>query len=508
MIIARLPFPTRGFGMHDFSRRNFVKLASALPGALLVGFDPVARSWVAFGQASPDPWAAVPKLDGSLLFDASVREALATDRGQGIHRMPAAVLRPASVHDIVAMVRFANRHDIKIVVRGQGHSQYGQSLAEAGIVVDSSSLNAVRVVNSTTIAAQAGAFWNDVTRTSLAVGLTPPAMGNTMFLPVGGILSAGGISNSSHLHGAVVDTVQSLDVVTGAGDLVTCSPTHNRELFEMVLGGMGQCGLIAEARIRLMPAPAYVARQDFFHDDVGPFLRDMTRLTTEGRVDHLAGYGPVPGGDAARFRTNVGAFGGTRDEAIARLAVGGLDAHAAKAPEVTTYADYLHREDANNAAMAAAMKVTPKRYQYIAMFVPRQAADALVSSIIASPGESAGVARFPIQPLITSKFARPMLKHPADDVIVVLWLFRSISASDADAQAQAAEANLAIIARVTALGGKAYPPYAPYFTRAVWQEHYGPATWRRLVAAKRRFDPRGVLTPGPGVFTSRGGHTT
>lgn len=490
--------------MHDFSRRNFVKLASALPGALLVGFNPVARSWVALGQASPDPWTAVPKLDGTLLFDATVRESVATDRGQGIHRMPAAVLRPASVHDIVAMMRFANRHDIKIVMRGQGHSQYGQSLVEGGIVVDASALNHVRVVNRITIAAQAGASWNDVTRTSLAVGLTPPAMGNSMTLSVGGILSAGGTSNSSHLHGAVIDTVQSLDVVTGAGELVTCSPTQNRELFEMVLGGMGQCGLIAEARIRLMTAPAFVARQDYFHDDVAPFLRDITRLTMEGRVDHLAGYGPVSGGGATRFRTNVGAFGGTTDEAIARLEAGGLDAHVAKAPEVTTYADYLHREVANNAAIDAARKVAPKRFEYIAMFVPLHAAEALVSSIIASPSELTGVAGFPIQPLITSKFTRPMLKHPADEVIVVLWLFRTVPAADADAQARAAEANMAVLARVTALGGKAYPPYAPYFTRAEWQEHYGPATWRRLVAAKQRFDPRGVLTPGPGVFTAPG----
>ena len=491
--------------MHDFSRRNFVKLASALPGALLVGFNPVARSWVALGQASPDPWTAVPKLDGTLLFDASVRKAVATDRGQGIHRMPAAVLRPASVHDIVAMVRFANRHDIKIVVRGQGHSQYGQSLVEGGIVVDPSALDRVRVVNRTTIVAQAGASWNDVTRTSLAVGLTPPAMGNSMTLSVGGILSAGGISNSSHLHGAVVDTVQSLDVVTGTGELVTCSATHNRELFEMVLGGMGQCGLIAEARIRLMPAPAYVARQDYFHDDVAPFLRDITRLTVEGKVEHLAGYGPVSSGrDIARFRINVGAFGATPEAAIGRLAVGDLASRSVDAPKVLSFRDYLQREVATNATMAAATKITPQRFEYIAMFVPRRDAETLITSILTSPSESDGVARFPIQPLLSAKFTRPLLKHPPDEVIVVLWLFRSSPAADAEAHTRTTAANQGIIARMNAMGGKAYPPYAPYFTRAVWQEHYGTATWARLVAAKQRFDPRGVLTPGPGVFTAPG----
>src|SRR5205807_1768829 len=118
------------------------------------------------------------------------------------------------------------------------HSQYGQTLVDAGIVIDSSTLNAVRVLDRSTVSTQAGASWNDVTKATLRRQLTPPAMGNTMTLSVGGILSAGGISNRSHLFGAVIDTVKELDVVTGEGRLMTCSPRQNRKLFEMVLGGM------------------------------------------------------------------------------------------------------------------------------------------------------------------------------------------------------------------------------------------------------------------------------
>jgi FAD/FMN-containing dehydrogenase len=61
------------------------------------------------------------------------------------HRVPAAVLRPRSVQDIVAMVRYANQHRLKVAIRGDGHSRYGQTQAEAGVVIDSRSLNAVRV---------------------------------------------------------------------------------------------------------------------------------------------------------------------------------------------------------------------------------------------------------------------------------------------------------------------------------------------------------------------------
>jgi FAD/FMN-containing dehydrogenase len=474
---------------------------------MLVGFDPLARSWVTLAQAQQEePWAAIPKLDGVLTFDDVACEAMSLDGGRVIHRLPHAVLRPASVADVVRMTAFAHEHRIKIVTRGQGHSQYGQTLTDGGIVIDSSTLNAVSVIDATTVSAQPGATWNDVTRATLARQLTPPAMGNTMTLSVGGILSAGGISNRSHDFGAVVDTVKELDVVTGDGRLVTCSERHERELFEMILGGMGQCGLIVGTRIRLVPAPAYVVRRDFLYDDVKAFLDDLTRITLDRKLDHLAGYGPLPTSPSATsFRINVGRFCDTPDAGNAAIESAGLRGRSVGPPAVASYADYLQREAASNAAGAAARRANPQHNAYIAMFVPLDKAAQLITSIVDTAGELAGVARFPIQALITRQFTRPLLTLPASDTSIVLWLFRSVPANDGDANAAATTANHAILDRMRSMGGKAYPPYSPYFSPSDWKEHYGAATWRRLTAAKAKCDPRGVLTPGPGVFVATKG---
>jgi cytokinin dehydrogenase len=51
-----------------------------------------------------------------------------------------------------------------------------------------------------------------------------------------------------------------------------------------------------------------------------------------------------------------------------------------------------------------------------------------------------------------------------------------------------------------ALGGRIYPPHAPVPSPAQWREHYGSETWARFATAKRRFDPTGLLTPGPRIF--------
>ena len=48
------------------------------------------------------------------------------------------------------------------------------------------------------------------------------------------------------------------ELYVGKGNMMTCSPRKNCELFHAVLGGLGQFGIIARARIALEPAPTRV----------------------------------------------------------------------------------------------------------------------------------------------------------------------------------------------------------------------------------------------------------
>ncbi len=45
------------------------------------------------------------------------------------------------------------------------------------------------------------------------------------------------------------------------------------------------------------------------------------------------------------------------------------------------------------------------------------------------------------------------------------------------------------------MGGKRYLSGYIDFTPEEWRAHYGPE-WERFVAAKRRWDPDGILNPG------------
>src|ERR1700730_521266 len=99
------------------SRRNLLRSAATISGALIVGFDSGARYWISNASAGQQLSEELPKIDGVLQFDDSSLEAVATDLGNFVHHRPAAVLKPGSVLDIVRMVEYANQHRLKIAMR-------------------------------------------------------------------------------------------------------------------------------------------------------------------------------------------------------------------------------------------------------------------------------------------------------------------------------------------------------------------------------------------------------
>lgn len=137
------------------TRRAFVKLAGASALAGSVGSLPA--SWAR--NAKAQPLGDLPNFDGDVLFDEAARNIAGVDFGTGIRRAPAAVLRPRSVDDIVRIAAYANKTGRKMAMRGQGHSLYGQAQAEGGIIVDSSTLNAIRPQGDDLLDAQPGVLW-------------------------------------------------------------------------------------------------------------------------------------------------------------------------------------------------------------------------------------------------------------------------------------------------------------------------------------------------------------
>jgi len=171
----------------------------------------------------------MPDLAGECSTDETSRRSAAADYGLSYYRLPLAVVKPRTIEDVIRVIQYANEQGLQVAMRGQAHSLSGQALVGFGIVIDSSSLNAVRLIDEQAIDAQPGALWGNMAKASLAVGRVPPIMPDAMGLTVGDTLSVGGIGETSYRLGAQVDHVLELEVVTGAGEFLTCSPHKDAE---------------------------------------------------------------------------------------------------------------------------------------------------------------------------------------------------------------------------------------------------------------------------------------
>ena len=476
------------------TRRSFVKLAA---GVMLSGSAAARHAWAQPLPAHAALLDGVPALDGRLLLDDAARQAAARDNGGHVRGSPIAVLQARSTADVVRMVAYANKRGRKIAMRGQGHSQYGQSQVEGGIVIDSSALNAVRWHSDDAVDAEPGALWGDVAKLTLDKGRTPPVMPDAMMLTVGGTLSVGGIGETSYRHGAQVDNVLELDVVTGAGELTTCSPERNDELFRMTLAGMGQCGLIVRARLRLVAAPKPVAIHPLSYDDMDAFLADQGRLTGIDAVGPLNGR--ISKGQDGRWQYTLLAGNYVVDMSEGRQRPAwteGLRFKSAAGAGTTSYWDYLDRRTAS----VGAGRARPVANATLVATLPDDSVRPFLTHVLATPEAFAGIWFFEVAARVPARHTQPLQKTAGGALAFELRMQRRAPAAEAAALDAMLAANHALLPRLQATGGKIYPPYCPILSQEQWQAHYGADTWRRFAAAKRRFDPNNVLTPGAGIF--------
>lgn len=478
------------------ARRRWLAGAAA---TLAVAFDPVRGEWLPVARAHEGA-VRVPPLDGSLeTTDPAVLAEAADDFGHIVHRTPWAVLRPGSLRDVARMVRFANRHGLGICMRGQAHSTNGQAQAEGGIVIDSRSLNRIESVGAEGARVQAGVRWIDLLQAAVERGLTPPVLTDFIELSVGGTLSVGGIGGATHQHGLQVDNVLELEVVTGSGRLVTCSPRRRRALFEAVLGGLGQLAIIVGATIRLIPAPASARVFQLFYTDLETFARDQRVALSDGRFDYLEGQVLAQPEGGYRFLLEAAAYYTAPELPDDDALLDGLE----PLEDSTVIEEYSYFDWQNRLApLVATLRESGAwdlPHPWLNLFLPAAEADAFVANTLAAlrPEDTGGgpILCYPFQ---RGKLTRPLVPVPDSDVVVIFGLLRFAAPDPALVQALL-EQNRAVFELARDIGGKRYPIGSVPFSAADWVEHFG-ARFPLLAALKGRFDPNGVLTPGQQIF--------
>ena len=438
----------------------------------------------------------LPSFDGIFVFDQSVCRAMATDYGHYVHNMPLGALFPKSVMDVQKAVRYANSKHLKLTMRGTGGAAYGQSQVNAGIVIDSSTLSHIAWVTADSIDAGPGALWKEVAEFTTTRQMTPPVVPDSLYISVGGTLNAGGIGETSYRFGAQVDHVVELDVVTGAGDLLTCSLSRHAELFHMVLAGMGQCGIIVRARLSLVPAPDQVVVRRFTYDNMGAWLADLAMLASAEPEGAIAGDLNLQS-DGRTWTPVITITSFRNHPTVWWDRITGKESQ----PAITqSFIEYLNRNTEEYlTTLASGARFHPHVYMHF--FLPAEQAPSMVDYLMNTPGATLGADEIAVFPMINSNFKQTLQRMPAGSMSYHMRIYRVAAQEGSPDHIQMLGLNQKeCLPRIFAHGGTVYLPFSPLLDSNQRLRQFGQTAWNRLAAAKAMYDPADVLTPGAGLF--------
>jgi FAD/FMN-containing dehydrogenase len=218
-----------------------------------------------------------------------------------IDRRPRLIARCIGAADVATAVRFARGHGLEIAIRGGGHNVAGTAVCDDGIVIDLSTMRAVRVDPAGRRAwVQGGALWGDVDRETQAHGLATTG-GIVSHTGVAGLTLGGGVGWLMRKHGLTVDNLLAADVVTADGELRRASEHEHPDLFWALRGGGGNFGVVTSFEFSLHPVGPAVLAGPIFWDaadarEVLRFYRDFVRDAPDelGTVVRFGAAPPLP----------------------------------------------------------------------------------------------------------------------------------------------------------------------------------------------------------------------
>lgn len=194
------------------------------------------------------------RFDGEIILpgDAPYEEARKLWNAM-IDKRPALIARCASVTDVSRGVTFAREHGLPLAVRGGGHNIAGNAMCNDGLVVDLSHMKAARLdTEKRRITIEGGATLADLDRACQAHGFAVPT-GINSTTGLAGLTLGGGFGWLSRKLGMTIDSLESAQVVTAEGRLVTANTTEHADLFWALRGGGGNFGVVTEFDFRLHP---------------------------------------------------------------------------------------------------------------------------------------------------------------------------------------------------------------------------------------------------------------
>ena len=172
--------------------------------------------------------------------------------------------------DVVAAVNFARNHNLRLVVKGGGHSYQGTSNAADSLLIWTRHMDSVvlhdaflgagcegRAAPQPAASIGAGAIWGRVYNEVTTKGGRYVQGGGCMTVGVAGLIQGGGFGSWSKAYGMAAASLLEAEIVTADGDVKIANACSNPDLFWALKGGGGAFGVVTRVTLRTHALPEF-----------------------------------------------------------------------------------------------------------------------------------------------------------------------------------------------------------------------------------------------------------
>jgi hypothetical protein len=220
--------------------------------------------------------------------------------------------------DVAAAVNFARTHNLRLAVKGAGHSYQGTSCAPDSLLIWTRAMNSIELHDAfvpqgcdvapvPAVTAGAGCVWIDLYHAVTSEAGRYVQGGGCTDVGVAGLVQSGGFGSFSKCFGTAASSLIEAEIVTADGVVRICNARTNPDLFWAIRGGGGgSWGVVTRLTLRTYDLPAnlggaggvvqarsddafraLIARfLDFYRDNLlNPHWGEIFRLTPNNELD-------------------------------------------------------------------------------------------------------------------------------------------------------------------------------------------------------------------------------
>ena len=176
-----------------------------------------------------------------------------------------------STGDVVAAVNFARDNNLRLVVKGGGHSYLGRSNAPDSLLIWTRHMNAItlhdafvpqgcpQMTGQPAVSIGAGAIWGHVYNAVTTKGGRYVQGGGCLTVGVAGLVQAGGFGSFSKQFGTAAASLLEAEIVTADGQARVANASTNPDLFwGLKGGGGGSLGVITRLTLQTHDLPSTI----------------------------------------------------------------------------------------------------------------------------------------------------------------------------------------------------------------------------------------------------------